>query len=72
MLTEQASQIARRAQDALNESPHIGLRGLKVESREDRLYISGHVATFYQKQQAQELVRATIDDCVVVNEIEVS
>lgn len=66
-----AVQCAQRAQKALAQSPHVALRGLRVESQQDRLYISGRVSSFYQKQQAQEAVRAIVDVFQVVNEVEV-
>jgi hypothetical protein len=49
----------------------MALRHLTVGRMDNRLLISGRVATFYQKQQAQELVRASAPGLVVVNDVEV-
>ena len=68
---DQTETIVARAQSALDTSPHVALRRLRVEATEDRLFISGRVSTFYQKQQAQETVRAAVEKCMVVNEVEV-
>ena len=65
------AQIVARAQHALASSPHVALRRLRVEGDNDRLFISGTVSTFYQKQQAQETVRAAANKWMVVNEVTV-
>ena len=65
-------ETAQRAQAALLASPLMALRQLLVEPSQDRILISGRVSTFYQKQQAQELVRAEIPGVMVVNEVQVS
>ncbi|MCA9264241.1 MAG: hypothetical protein KDA60_10355 [Planctomycetales bacterium] len=66
----------RRIQDAqlaLEHSPISAIRRLTVRrDQSQQLVISGRVATFYQKQQAQELVRHAVQDALVVNEVEVS
>jgi hypothetical protein len=72
MVTEAATLAVEQAQRALSESPHVALRRLRVQHQSDRLYISGRVSTFYQKQQAQETVRAATKHCMVVNEVEVA
>ena len=64
--------VQQRVQQALAESSLMALRRLTVEQDDDRLIISGRVATFYQKQQAQELVRTEANGLHVVNDIEVS
>ena len=64
--------VELRAQEALAQSPLLALRRLTVLHEEDNLVISGRVATFYQKQQAQELVRNVADGLHVVNQVEVT
>ncbi len=64
--------IQSRVQEALSSSVLLALRHLTVECEDDRLVISGRVATFYQKQQAQEIVRAVANGLHVVNEVEVT
>ena len=70
-LIEQHS-LAERAKQALATSPLFALRRLSVKHNDDQICISGRVATFYQKQQAQELVRSAVDGLVVVNDVEVT
>ena len=65
-------KLEQQAREALAKSPLMALRQLSVDRFENRLLISGHVATFYQKQQAQELVRASAPGLAVVNDVEVS
>jgi hypothetical protein len=72
MVSLEVSAVARKAQHALATSHLIALRRLRVAEQDDRLFISGRVATFYQKQQAQEIVRSAAQGMLVVNEIEVS
>ena len=64
--------VELKAQEALALSPLLALRRLDVHHNEDRLVITGRVATFYQKQQAQELVRNVAEGLHVVNEVEVT
>ena len=71
-MRESGDGARNRAQQALRNSPVYALRGLDVEQIEQRLLISGRVASFYHKQQAQELVRAVAGGMLVVNSIEVS
>jgi osmotically-inducible protein OsmY len=66
-----AEALQRRVQAALASSPLMALRHLVVVPNDGRIFISGHVASFYQKQQAQELVRAEAPGVLVVNEVEV-
>jgi hypothetical protein len=63
--------LGQRVQAKLAASPLMALRRLTVEHADDRLFIWGKVASFYQKQQAQELVRAEAPGVVVVNEVTV-
>ena len=65
------STLGRRVQAALAASPLMALRQLVAKQSDDRILISGRVASFYQKQQAQELVRAEAPGMIVVNEVEV-
>ncbi len=70
-LIEQHS-LAQRAQEALATSPLFALRSLSVRPTDNSVCISGRVATFYQKQQAQEIVRLAVDGLLVVNDVEVT
>ena len=64
--------ISEIAQAALWRSPLFSLRSVTVQEDNSRLQIRGRVATFYQKQQAQEIVRAAAKGVAIVNDIEVS
>ena len=66
------SDLIIQAQDALKNSPLNVLRQLAVDEVNDRLVITGKVETYYQKQQAQELVRSVSGDMQVENEVRVS
>ena len=69
--TDAARAISDRVQAALQSSPLMAMRKLVAECSGGRILISGRVSSFYQKQQAQELVRAEAPGIVVVNEVEV-
>ena len=72
MATEYSTEaLGQRVQTALASSPLMALRNLVARHVDDRILISGRVSSFYQKQQAQELVRAEAPGLVVVNEVEV-
>ena len=64
--------LVERAQEALSSSPLFALRRLSVRPNDNSVCISGRVATFYQKQQAQETVRSAVDGMLVVNDVEVT
>lgn len=64
--------IESKVQNALANSPLHALRRLVVECDNEHVVISGRVATFYQKQQAQEVVRSHADGMQVVNQVEVT
>ena len=63
--------VELRTQNALAGSSIYALRRLRVEREGDALLISGRVKSFYEKQLAQEVVRATAPGVTVVNLIEV-
>ncbi len=71
MISETSDELTVRAQRALQESPVYVLRQLTVERHEERLLITGQVTSYYQKQQAQETVRAVAKGVAVVNSVEV-
>jgi hypothetical protein len=65
--------VQPRAQTALSNSPIFELRDLRVEQADEGLVISGIVSSFYHKQLAQEVVRATCEGAEIelVNAIRV-
>ena len=68
---ESAEAGSERAQRALQSSPVLAIRGVRVEQVGNRLIIQGRVLTFYHKQQAQEAVRTVVGRLQVVNNVEV-
>jgi hypothetical protein len=71
MFTASEQSLSNRAQAALQSSRYYSLRQLEVQETADGLVISGQVPSFYQKQQAQEIVRLIEPDVVLTNRIEV-
>jgi osmotically-inducible protein OsmY len=60
------------AQLALARSPIYALRQLNVEQTDDSLVLSGTVGSYYEKQQAQEIVRSLAGSLEVINQIAVN
>ena len=64
--------VADLATRALQASPITALRKIDVcRAESNQLVLSGHVSTFYYKQQAQELVRQAVRNVELVNDIQV-
>ena len=59
------------ARQALRESYLHALRALEVEQAGDSIVISGQVTSYYQKQMAQEIVRAVCQDIELQNVVDV-
>lgn len=53
-----SAKRVQAAQEALGNADLHPLRRLEVEAHDDVLVISGIVSSYYQKQMAQEVVRA--------------
>jgi hypothetical protein len=66
-----ASTTLDQARVALRDSPISALRDLVVEQAGESLVISGSVTSFYQKQLAQEAVRAVCRDIELLNTVAV-
>lgn len=66
------TNVLDRAREALVSSPLSTLRRLQVEVLDDAVVISGRVSTFYEKQMAQEAIRAVCHDVQVNNTVDVS
>ena len=61
-----------RVQSALNSHPSIPKRCLRFEAREGRVTLHGKVASWYQKQMAQEALRRLDGVHAIDNRLEVS
>ncbi len=51
------SQLVDRARSALESSPHLARKQFRLEARQGRIILRGTVASYYQKQMAQETLR---------------
>jgi osmotically-inducible protein OsmY len=51
------STLDLRVHAALKQSPYLSSRQLRFETRQGRVVLHGTVASYYQKQMAQEAVR---------------
>jgi osmotically-inducible protein OsmY len=71
MFTASEQALSNKAKTALESCGQYALRQLVVEETARGLVISGQVTSFYQKQQAQEIVRSVVGDVVLINHIEV-
>jgi len=65
------TSVCDQAQQALASSPMWVLRQLKVDQTGQELVITGEVTSYYQKQMAQEIVRAAVAGVPMVNRIHV-
>lgn len=66
-----SEQNWEQAKAALMESPIFNLRHLDISQSGNSLILTGRVHSFYEKQQAQELIRDVIGTCELVNSIDV-
>lgn len=51
------SQLADRAQVALEQNPHLPRRLVQLETQDGRVILKGTVKSYFQKQMAQESLR---------------
>lgn len=58
--------------EMLRHSPIPALRRLHVQETNTEIVISGRVASYYQKQLAQETLMPTADGRRIVNRVEVA
>jgi osmotically-inducible protein OsmY len=63
--------LLEQVQGALNRSPYISARDLRVEAREGVVRLEGAVRSFFHKQMAQEMIRRLdgverIENCLQV------
>ena len=60
-----------RVLNALERNPYISRRTLRFETSEGRVTLRGNVATYFQKQMAQEAIRHVVGVHEITNELEV-
>lgn len=61
-----------RVHHALNESPYLVRRKLRFETSEGRVVLRGTVASYFQKQMAQEALRRIEGVEAIENQLEVA
>ena len=57
---------------ALERSPHIGRRNLRIETEQGHVTLLGVVSSYYQKQMAQEALRRVDGVESIENHLEVN
>ncbi len=55
-LPQQAEALTRQIHTALKTSPHLSQRNLQFQAEQGRVRLEGKVASYFQKQMAQEVV----------------
>jgi osmotically-inducible protein OsmY len=63
------ADVASGAKAVLRRSRIFDLRELEVEQEDECVMLRGSVSSFYHKQLAQELVKASLEGVEVINEI---
>ena len=65
-------EFQKRISSALSSNPYLTGRRLRFETSEGRVTLNGVVATYFQKQMAQEMLRDVEGVAQIENRIEVS
>jgi osmotically-inducible protein OsmY len=65
------SPLSDRVLCALEQSPHIPRRALRIEANEGRVVLRGTVGSYFQKQMAQEALRRVDGIDAIENELQV-
>ena len=63
--------LLEKVSTALRDNPHIQSRNLRFEAAEGKVTLRGKVASWYQKQMAQESLMRLDGISGVANELEV-
>jgi osmotically-inducible protein OsmY len=66
------SHLRNKVAQAIEDAPHLNRQHLRFETCEGRVILRGIVASYFQKQMAQEAVRRIDGVRSVTNELEVS
>jgi osmotically-inducible protein OsmY len=70
-LCESHEALADRVHAAIQASPFVSRRGLRFETHRGCVTLRGEVASYFQKQMAQEAVRGLHGVEAIENELEV-
>ena len=66
-----ACPLSDRVSRAIEGNPYLARRHLRFEAHQGRVVLRGKVASFFQKQMAQETLRAIDGVAEIKNELEV-
>lgn len=64
--------LENRVHDALQQNPYLVNRQLRFEAQQGRVVLRGTVASYYQKQMAQEALRRLEGVEHIENQLEVA
>lgn len=70
-MIDSVTRLDDRVHSALQRSPHLANRNLRFETEEGRVILRGVVPSYYQKQMAQEILRAVEGVEEIENQLEV-
>ncbi len=68
----QPNTLHDRVHQAISMNPHVSRQHLRTETADGRVVLRGTVASYYQKQMAQEALRDVEGVDAIENELEVS
>ena len=63
--------LSDRVSRAIEGNPYLARRNLRFETHQGRVVLRGRVASFFQKQMAQEALRTVDGVAEIENELEV-
>jgi len=64
--------LAERVGSALETNPYLSGRKLRFEAQEGRITLNGVVASYFQKQMAQEVIKRVAGVEQIENKLEVT
>jgi osmotically-inducible protein OsmY len=70
-MQDSATTLEDRVDLAIDRTPHLAGQRLRIETHAGRVVLNGVVGSYYQKQMAQEAVRAVNGVDKVENQLEV-
>lgn len=70
-MSQVESPLCDRVLCALQQSPHVPRRNLRIEASEGRVVLRGIVGSYFQKQMAQEALRQVDGIDAIENQLEV-
>jgi len=71
-MISQAPPLDDRVLVALERNPYVAGRNLRFETSQGRVTLRGVVASYFQKQMAQEAIRRVDGVAEIANELEVN